>query len=101
METAAPGITAPVESVTIPLIEPEFAWACSGGSVAEIARANREKRMLRLNGRMEGPPENRCCEEHCPGDFPMGNRRQRLRFVSPWREKHGRRSTATLLGIGN
>jgi hypothetical protein len=71
METTAPGITAPVESFTVPLIEPELDWASSLENAAEHPRMNKEKRILRWNWRMDGPPENRCFEEHCPGDFPM------------------------------
>jgi hypothetical protein len=72
METNAPGITAPVGSVTVPLIEPELDWASSLENTAEQTRMNREKRILRKDGRMDGPPENRCFERGLlVKDFPF------------------------------
>jgi len=59
METYAPGITAPDGSVTVPLMVPEFDWACGADNTSENARANREKRMLRVNGRMDKPTDDR------------------------------------------
>jgi hypothetical protein len=72
METAAPGITAPVGSDTVPLIEPELDWASSLENTAEHTRMNKEKRILRRNWRMDGPPENRCFEHGLlVKDFPI------------------------------
>jgi hypothetical protein len=70
METTAPGITAPVGSATVPLIEPELDWAWSLKNVAEDTRMNRKKKMLRKGGRMIGPPEIADFECGLFKDFP-------------------------------
>jgi hypothetical protein len=45
-------MTAPVGSVTTPLMEPALDWACRSGDTAESRKTSRQKTMLRVGVRM-------------------------------------------------